>query len=107
MGEENQQNQAEETNQGLPPEQEEHNHIVQPPNQPNQPNQPPNPFQNLPVAMANPQQLNWSYFKPEFSGKPEEDVEAHLLRTNDWMETHNFPNDQKVRRFLFNPYRRG
>ena len=102
VGEENQQNQAQEPNQGLPPEQEEHNHIVQPPNQPNQsnqPNQPPNPFQNLPVAMANPQQLNWSYFKPEFSGKPEEDVEAHLLRTNDWMETHNFPNDQKVRRF--------
>ena len=49
--------------------------------------------------MANPQQLNWSYFKPEFSGKPEEDAEAHLLRTNDWMETHNFSNDQKVRRF--------
>ena len=27
--------------------------------------------------------MNWSHFKPEFSGKPEEDVEAHLLRTND------------------------
>ena len=28
-----------------------------------------------------PQQMlmNWSHFKPEFSGKPEEDVEAHLL----------------------------
>ena len=26
-------------------------------------------------------------------------MEAHLLRTNDWIETHNFPNDQKVRRF--------
>ena len=49
--------------------------------------------------MAHLQQLNWSYFKPEFSGKPEEDVEEHLLRTNDWMETHNFPDDQKVRRF--------
>ena len=49
--------------------------------------------------MANPQQLNWSYFKPEFSRKAEEDAEAHLLRTNDWMDTHNFPNDQKVRRF--------
>ena len=49
--------------------------------------------------MANPHQLNWSYFKPEFSGKPEEDAEAHLLRTNDWMETHNFPNNQKVWRF--------
>ena len=23
--------------------------------------------------------MNWSHFKPEFSGKPEEDVEAHLL----------------------------
>ena len=48
--------------------------------------------------MANPQQLNWSYFKPEFAGKPE-DVEARLLRTNDWMETHDFPEDTKVRRF--------
>ena len=24
---------------------------------------------------------------------------AHLLKTNDWMETHNFPEDTKVRRF--------
>ena len=44
------------------------------PNQPNQPNpppsQPPNLPANPPVPMANPQQLNWSYFKPEFSGKP-------------------------------------
>ena len=44
-------------------------------------------------------QLNWSYFKPEFSGKPEEDVEAHLLRKIDWMETHNFPEVAKVQRF--------
>ena len=43
------------------------------------------------------QQLNWTYFKPEFSGKPEEDAEEHLLGTNDWMETHNFSDDQKVR----------
>ena len=33
--------------------------------------------------------LNWSQFKPEFSGKPEEDIEAHLLLTNDWMNTHH------------------
>ena len=33
------------------------------------------------------------------SGKLEEGAEAHLLRTNDWMETHNFPDDGKVRRF--------
>ena len=39
------------------------------------------------------------YFKPEFSGKPEEDVVANLLRTNDWIETHDFPDDAKVRRF--------
>ena len=37
--------------------------------------------------------------KPEFSGKPEEDVEAHLLRTNDRMETHKFPEVPKVQRF--------
>ena len=33
--------------------------------------------------------MNWSHFKPEFSCKPEEDVEVHLLRTNDWMTTHD------------------
>ena len=81
----------------------------QPPNQPNQPNlpnpppnQPPNLAANLPYPMANPPQapqLNWSYFKPVFSGKPEEDAETHLLRTTDWMDTHDFPDDTKVRRF--------
>ena len=24
---------------------------------------------------------------------------VHLLKTNDWIETHNFPDDTKVRRF--------
>ena len=43
--------------------------------------------------------MNWSHFKPEFSGKPEEDVKAHLLRTNDWMTTHDFPDGVKVQRF--------
>ena len=43
--------------------------------------------------------LNWSHFRPEFSGKPGEDAEAHLLRTNYWMETHNFPEFVKVQRF--------
>ena len=28
-----------------------------------------------------PQQMNWSYFKSEFSGKAEEDAMAHLLKT--------------------------
>ena len=99
----NQQPLVEEPN--LPPEREELEQFNLPPsqpkqpNQPNQPNQPPNQVQNLPIAMAQPQQVNWSYFKPLFLGKPEEDAEEHLLRTNDWMETHNLPNDQKVRRF--------
>ena len=44
--------------------------------------------------------LNWSHFKlPKFSGKPEEDAEAHLLKTNDWMDTHRFQEDDKVQRF--------
>ena len=51
-----------------------------------------------PILMAN-NQLNWSHFRSEFSGKPKEDAEAHLLRTEDWMTTHNFPEDQKVGRF--------
>ena len=51
-----------------------------------------------PMPMAN-NQLNWSHFKPDFSEKPEEDVEAQLLRINDWMTTHDFPEDQRVRRF--------
>ena len=53
---------------------------------------------NLPIPTAN-QHLNCSHFKPDFPGKAEEDSEAHLLRTNDWMNTHDFPNDQKVRKF--------
>ena len=96
VGKENQQKQAEEPNQvpnqpiDLP---------VEEPKQPNQLNQPPNLPINASDPMANQQQLNWSYFKPEFSGKPEEDTEAHLLKTNDWIDTHNFPDDAKVRRF--------
>ena len=67
------------------------------PKEPDQPNNL-NPLpQNLPIPMAN-NHLNWSHFKPDFSVKSEA-VEVHLLRTNDWMTTHDFPNDQKVRRF--------
>ena len=43
--------------------------------------------------------LNWSNFKPECSGKLEEDAEAHLLRSNDWMEAHHFEKDIRVQRF--------
>ena len=42
---------------------------------------------------------NWIGKKPEFSGKPEDDAESHLLSTRDWMEAHNFPEGDKVRCF--------
>ena len=42
--------------------------------------------------------LNWSYPKPEFSGKPDEDAEAHL-HTNDWMTAHLFVEGVKAQRF--------
>ena len=71
-----------------------HGHPPNPPNPLNPPNPP--PMEEDPLQ---PHQLNWSYFKPEFSGKMEEDAVAHLLKTNDWMDTHNFPEDTKVRRF--------
>ena len=54
-----------------------------------------------PIPMTN-NQLNWAYFRPEFSGTPNEDAKAHLLRMEDWMTTHDFPEDQKVRRFCLN-----
>ena len=46
----------------------------------------PAPPTHTPAAQQPGQQivhLNWSHFKPEFSGKPDEDAEAHLLHTND------------------------
>ena len=51
-----------------------------------------------PIQPAPMPQLNWSHFKSEFAGKPDEDVEAHL-RTNDWIDTHAFPEDVKVQCF--------
>ena len=52
-----------------------------------------------PIQPAPMPQLNWSHFKPEFAGKPDEDAEAHLLRTNDCMDTHVFPEGVKVHGF--------
>ena len=43
--------------------------------------------------------LNLSDFKPEFSGKPDEYAEAHLLYSNDWMNAHHFVDGVKVQRF--------
>ena len=63
---------------------------------------PHNPFlPNAPLSPEAPQrpQLNWSYFKPKFAGKPEEDAEAHLLRMNNCMDMHDFPDNVKAQRF--------
>ena len=43
--------------------------------------------------------LNLSNFKPEFSGKPKEDAEAHLLCLNGWMEANHFDAGIRVQRF--------
>ena len=43
--------------------------------------------------------INWSNFKPEVSGKPDEDAEVHLLHSNDWMNAHHFIDGVKVQRF--------
>ena len=67
---------------------------VQPPAPPAQPIAPPiQPIQPAPMP-----QLNWFHFKPEFAGKQEENLKAHLLRTYDWMDTHAFLEGVKVHR---------
>ena len=70
-----------------------------PPAPPTQPAVPPVQPAAPPLQPGPMPQLNWSHFKPEFAGKPDEDVEAHLLRTNDWMDTHVFPEGVKIQRF--------
>ena len=37
--------------------------------------------------------LNWSHFKPGFAGEPWENLDACLLRTNDWVGTHAFHSE--------------
>ena len=58
-----------------------------------------NQQQNQEAAGQQHLHINWSKFKPEFSGKPEEYAEAHLLCSNDWINTHHFNDDVKVQRF--------
>ena len=70
---------------------------------PNPSGNPPNPMQ-LQAPPTQMPQLSWSYFKPESSGKPEEDVTAHLLRMNDWMETQCSRGSEGTK-VLFNSYR--
>ena len=69
---------------------------------PAQPVPQPVPAQLAPAGVVPIPQIiyqNWIGKKPEFSGKPEEDAESHLLSTRDWMEAHNFPEGEKVRCF--------
>ena len=107
-------------NANQPDQDKDNNAPAGPPNAP--PNQPPNQLPNQPAPQQPPpqqpvpnwlqpvvcqpapqiihqQMVNWSHFKSEFTGKPEEDAEAHLLCTNDWMWTHNFEENVKVNRF--------
>ena len=60
---------------------------------------PAQPIPTQPIQPAHVSQLNWSHFKPKFVGMPDEDAEAHLLRTNDWMDTHAFQEGVKVQHF--------
>ena len=70
-------------------------------NVPVQPPQQPAPVQPVPTGPVVPAPQvfyqNWIGKKPEFSGKPEEDAESHLLSTRGWVEAHNFPDEVKVR----------
>ena len=72
-------------------------------NVPAQPLQQLVPMQPAPVGIIMPAPQifyqNWIGKKPEFSDKPEEDAESHLLSMRDWMEVHNFPEGEKVRCF--------
>ena len=43
--------------------------------------------------------INWLNFKPEISGKLDEDAEAHLLCSNDWMNAHHFIYGVNVQQF--------
>ena len=58
-----------------------------------------------PIQPALMPELNWSQFKSEYAGKPDEHVEAHFLRTNNWMGTC-FPRRCQSPAFLSNNSRR-
>ena len=69
------------------------------PNQRQGQNQQQDQQQNQDAAGQQHMYINWSNFKLEFSGKPEEDARAHVLHSNDWMNAHHFNEDVKVQRF--------
>ena len=62
-------------------------------------NQQQNQQQNQDPAGQQHLHITWLNFKPEFSGKPEEDVKVHLLCSNYWMNAHHFVDGIKVQRF--------
>ena len=43
--------------------------------------------------------LTGQILSQNFQEKPEEDAEAHLLHSNDWMEAHHFDAGIRVQRF--------
>ena len=69
-------------------------------NVPMQPPQQPAPAQLVPTGPVVPAAQvfyqNWIGKKLEFSGKPEEDAESHLLSTRDWMEVQTSPMKSKL-----------
>ena len=67
--------------------------------QPVVPHAPPPKLIVPPAQLGQVPPLNWSHFKPEFAGKPDEDAEAHFLRTNDLMDIHVFQEGVKDQRF--------
>ena len=57
-------------------------------------------IQDLAGPQQQPVHLNWYSFKPEFSRKPDEDAETHLLHSNDWMNAHSFVEGVKSTDFV-------
>ena len=45
--------------------------------------------------------INWSYFKLKVSGKPDKGAKTHLLRTNDWTNTHALQEGVKANGFFW------
>ena len=70
-----------------------------PPEQPAVPPAPPTQLIVPPAQLGQLPPLNWSHFKPDFAGKPDEDAEVHLLRKNDWKDTHVAQEVVKVQTF--------
>ena len=66
---------------------------------PHREEQPPPPIPQPQPGQQAQMHMNWLHFKPEYSSKPEEEVEDHLFRTNKWMTTPDFQDSVKVQRF--------